>query len=515
MDRSAVADAPETTRHMGRAAIGWLLPSFGVLIFLMHPVAALLHPDIPLSDPGTGWHLATGRYVLDYGAVPAYDVFSWTAAGKPDVSFYWLFDVLGAALVRLGGLPLFTGVCVLAYGLLPLLLYRRMLRMGAALAMAVWWSGIAYVVLLSHALARPHIVTYLGFTILLDRLDRFDAGTLPGRALWWLPLLVMLWCNMHGGFLIGLLVTGLFAAVVSMRAVATRDASDRRRAVTLVCLVIAMVVASGVNPNGFRLLEAAIGYFSLRSPAYFTEFQSPDFLGGGASVRAFELLVIALVVWLATSGAKLRATEWLTLVVLLHMALASIRHMNLFALAAAPILARGLTPALDRAMPRLQERARRLATLEMRRRSDRLWIPAMMAVFVAFAWAGRTPFPRSLEGPHLSAGAADYIALHADRFDRMFNTESLGGALIWHFWPTVRVFADDRVPVYGDEFIIDEYLAVLRARPSWREVLERWDVTSAVVKKGAPCVTLLREARDWHVEYEDAQNAIFFRRDGT
>jgi hypothetical protein len=488
------------------------LPSFGFFLYLLHPITAVLHPTVPLSDPGTGWHLATGRYVLEHHVVPRHDMFSWTAAGQPDVSFYWLFDTVGAALVSVGGLPLFAMVCVLLYALIPLLLYRRMLRMGAGLALAAWWTFVAYVVLLSHALARPHLLTYLGVLVLLDRLDRYDAGRLPARALWWLPLGMVVWCNVHGGFLVGLLLTGVFAAVAAVRALGSREARDVGPAITLAALLVAMVIASCVNPNGPALLRAAVGYFSLRSPAYFSEFQSPNFLGGGAGVRAFELMVLALLMLLAQGRTRLRATEWTTLVVLLHMALTSVRHMNLFALAAAPILARELTGPLDRLVPGLQGRARHLAEIELARRSDHVWMPLVAATFLALSVTGRVPFPETLEGQNVTAGAADFIEAHADRFDRMFNTESLGGALIWRFWPRLRVFADDRVPVYGDRFVIDDYLAVLQARPGWREVLDRWRVTSAVVKTDAPCAAVLREAADWQVVYHDDLNVIFFRR---
>src|SRR5262249_23423753 len=127
--------------------------------------------------------------------------------------------------------------------------------------------------------------------------------------------------------------------------------------------------------------------------------------------------------------------------------------------------------------------------------------------------AGRAPFPRTLEGPQLSAGAAAYIAAHTGRFDRMFNTGNLGGALIWRFWPALRVFADDRGLVYGGHFLIDEYLVVVHGRIGWWAVLDRWRVPSAVVKADVPCAALLRQSPEWTVAFQDEQNVIFFRGD--
>jgi hypothetical protein len=488
------------------------LPSLGFPLYVLHILTAWLHPGVPLSDPGVGWHLATGRYVLEHRVVPAHDLFSWTAAGRREVNFYWLFDAASAGLVRIGGLPLFVAVCILVYAAIPYLLYRRMLRMGTGLVLALGWTFVAYVVLLSHALARPHIATYIFFLMLLDRLDRFDAGTYTARGLWWLPLLMLVWCNMHGGFLVGLLVTGLFAVVAVGRAVVSRTPAEIRRAVTLAALLAGMLAATLANPNGLDLLRSSVAYFSARSPAYFAEFQSPNFLGGDAGVRAFELLVQGLLVLLALGRTRLRATEWVVLAVLLHMALASVRQMNLFALAAAPILARETAPWLERFLPALQARSRRLGEIELARRPDRVWIPVLAAAVLIITTVGRAPFPRTLEGQNLTPGAAAFIAAHTDRFERMFNTDSLGGVLIWRFWPALRVFVDDRVLVYGDHFIMDDYLVVLSARSGWRAVLDRWRVTSAVVKADAPCAALLREAPEWTVAYEDEKNLIFFWR---
>ena len=78
-----------------------------------------------------------------------------TIAGRPEVNFYWLFEALAALLVDLGGIPLFATVCTLLYGFIPVLLYQRMLRIGAGMLPAFVLTLTAYTVLLSHALARP------------------------------------------------------------------------------------------------------------------------------------------------------------------------------------------------------------------------------------------------------------------------------------------------------------------------------------------------------------------------
>src|SRR5207237_793909 len=104
-------------------------------------------------------------------ATPARDPFSYTAAGHEWINLAWLFEAAGALLVRLGGLPLFATACVLVYAFIPVLVFRRALRMGAGLAPALGLTVLAYLVLLSHAIARPHIVTSVFFALVLGARD--------------------------------------------------------------------------------------------------------------------------------------------------------------------------------------------------------------------------------------------------------------------------------------------------------------------------------------------------------
>src|SRR5207247_486683 len=157
----------------------WLAPPFTAFVFLIHPLVALSRPGGLLQDPGTGWHLVTGRLILDTGSVPARELFSFTAAGHPWIDQSWLFDA------------------------------------GRAV---------------------------------LERLDDFQNGRLRARALWWLPLLALVWANMHGGFLIGFVLAGVFAGVAALRAVVFRDTEERRRALVFAAVLVAMGLATLVNP---------------------------------------------------------------------------------------------------------------------------------------------------------------------------------------------------------------------------------------------------------------------------
>jgi hypothetical protein len=501
---------------MALGAVGWrrwLTPDFGVLFVVLHLAAVLGRAGYELKDPGVGWHLRTGRLILETGRIPATDPFSFTAAGREWLNYYWGFEVTSAWLERAGGLPLVSAVWMLVYGLIPFLLYRWMVRAGASPLAIFLALPLAYLVLLSHALDRPHIVTYVFFTALVARLDDVRAGRLPARALWWMPLIAAVWANAHGGFISGLAAVAVYAVAAGARFVVHRDAKDRRDAAAFGALFVAMTLATLANPYGIRLHLQAIEHLRLPSTGYFLEFLSPNFRDGLAAVRYFELLILAVV---AVTGLGLVVLDWATLALglfLLHGALTAVRNMNLFAIVAAPIVARGLTTALEQYLPSLAARWRGVAAEQTARAAWRVQLPLVATVVLGATLAGRLPWLTTLDDLQLTRGAAEYIDAHPDRFARMFNTDALGGSLIYRFWPRLRVFVDDRTPVYGEDFVMNEYFTVLYGRAGWEAVLDRWRVTAAVVSTSTRCATLLRESPAWSIAYADERNLVLTRRE--
>ncbi len=498
---------------MGSEAAGrrWWVPYFGVLFVVLELAAVVGRAGYELKDPGVGWHLRTGRLILDTGAIPRTDPFSFTAAGREWLNYYWAFEVASAWLERVGGLPLVSAVWMLVYGLIPFLLYRWMIRAGASPLAVLLALPFAQLVLLSHAIARPHVATYLFFTILVARLDDVRTGRRGARALWPLPLMAAAWANLHGGFISGLAATGIVAGACALRWIVHREPADGRHAVAFGTVLAAMFLATLANPYGFRLHVQAIEHLSLPSTGYFLEFLSPNFRDGLAAVRYFEVLILALLGVTALGWISLAWAELALVVAMLHAALTAVRNMNLFAIVAVPLIARGLTTPLAAQWPRLVARWSAIAAEQERAAGWRVQLPAVAVVVLALTLAGRLPWLTSLDGLQLTRGAAAYVDEHPEQLQRAFNTDGLGGSLIHRFWPRLRVFVDDRTVVYGEDFIMNDYFTVFYGRDGWEAVLDRWGITSAIVSTASRSATVLRDSPSWTVVYEDERNLILSR----
>jgi hypothetical protein len=485
----------------------WLPVEF--LLFLLHPIRTLIDPVLQLRDPGIGWHLMTGRLIIDTGQIPIADVFSFTATGTEWVSFYWLFQVLAASLEAIGGLPLFTAATVLVYSMIPVLLYRRMVRMGVGSLLAVLLAVLAHIVLLSHSLARPHVVTYVFFALLVERLECFQNGEATAKSLWWLPLLALLWCNFHGGFVIGLVLTAIYALVATARFGWTRSTEEWGRAKVFTALLLGMSAATLFNPAGPWLHLSILDYLGMESTSQFGEWASFAF---GNNLRALlvESIVVSFIL-LLTTGARLAWIEAVLLIFFMHQALQANRHVNLFVIVAVPIVAREAVRAAERARPALGRVLRKVAEPAAPRSVRLLLYGSFCAGFLALAGLGQLSYRSEFVGIHLSADAAAYIETHPQHFSRPFNSDDLGGVLIYRYWPEVRVFMDDRTPVYGDRFILDQYMKVLRAKRGWSDVLDQWEIRTAVVSSRSPAATVLELSSDWEMAHRDDLTAIFLR----
>jgi hypothetical protein len=251
----------------------------------------------------------------------------------------------------------------------------------------------------------------------------------------------------------------------------------------------------------------------MQSTAYFDEFRSPSFAAGGASVRAFEAMLLGLFALALARRTRFALPDLAMLVVTTHWALAAQRNMNLFVLVAAPLLARALTPLLESTWPSATRRWQAIGVEQARLRSGPIYVVAASVVFLTLAMRGRLPFPSTLDDQQLTAGATRFIEAHPGMFSRPFHTDALGGTLIYDFWPTIRVFVDDRNVVYGDDFMMHDYFAVLYGQPGWQKVLDRWDITSAIVLTSGPCAALFEASPAWTERYRDTETLIVERAD--
>jgi hypothetical protein len=342
-----------------------------------------------------------------------------------------------------------------------------------------------------------------------------------------LPLLSILWVNLHGGFFVGivLLITYALGSVVEDFIQENRFCVGTR-AKNYALTAVACLAASLINPYGYRLHIHIAQY--LGASFYIqriSEFQSPDFHSFSAAYFETALvLAIAAAFWHFASG---RLIQVMLLLSWAHLALFSVRNIPIFAVVAVPGIALALRESLEyaissRSLKWLRRLSASVSDLEAglqfiasQHKRDRLHcIPclAMLTLGVLLAYPGHFKALHAEFDPNrfpvMAASALSQQA--AQESIRLYANWQWGGYLIYRLWPSLKVFDDGRTDFYGPTFVQDG-LDVWDAKSNWSVVLEQYDVNAALLPVDSPLATVLRERPEWTPVYQD-QVAVMLER---
>ena len=462
------------------------------LIFAVMVFTAFLTP-MELGD--IWWHLRTGQWLWQERALPDADPFSLGGGGGGQFVLrgFWLFELLVYGLWRLAGLygliALKAGVFTACFVLLGRLLRRYGLE-----------PPIAYLVLLPTVFIasfydeiRPQTFTFFFFTATLYLLERRKAE--PGfQPFWGLPLLMLLWSNIHAGFVSGLGLIAFYLLAGLIR-------GERKAGFYLISL--ASFGAASLNPNGLKAVSLTLGMFtgSLSGGAPIHEHLSAVEFAAFTGEGGQEAAIIALTV----AGA---------LSFLLRVKRPDVYHLILFpafSFAAFTTFRAGLFFALIAGMVV----GKNISGLKIPGKATLWGTPASALAFILIGvfLLPETVVKRPVVNERLiPVKIADFIESKKPP-GNIFHPYEWGGYLMWRLYPQYKVFIDGRA--LG---LTKEYDEVAGAGASWREALDRHKVNTVVFwplmpyKSRAPGIVLaLMNDRGWSPVYWDLQGVAFVR----
>ena len=426
------------------------LPSLADFAFLM-PVAFLFGRlagvKALLSDCDTGWHIRTGEWIIANGWVPMRDIFSFTKPGDPWFAWEWLSDVLFAKLNALGGLQAVAMFAILLLSVTFAALFLLVRRKSNAIV-AIAITMLAATASSIHWLARPHLFTLFFLVLFYAALEQVQDGRtrlLGVPILVALPVVTILWTNLHGGFFVGALMILAYGGGETLRLVFSPNTADRlpawRKARSYFLSGLACLAASLINPYTYHLHAHMAKY--LGDPwnsQYIIEFLSPTFHSPTAIYfEAMLVMAVAAAVWNLRQG---RFTEALIVFAWAHGGLLAARNIPIFMIAAAPPVAAAIQQWLLR-VPDLNV-ARWL------RRTDRFHRPPASGERSRRAAGGRADLRAAPAGqvsggvrsqsfsrrrPGYPAKRSHRARLHARTMGRLSHLSSLPGPQGLHRWP--------------------------------------------------------------------------------
>lgn len=469
----------------------------------------------PAMDSDSWWHLRAGDWILSHHSVPRVDIFSYTRAGEAWEYPGWLVQAPMVLIYRIlgpGGLNLWTAAMVtLTFGFVWKTMnggpfFRAFVVVLAAAASGVYWA------------ARPYLVTFVLAAVFLFLLEKYRREPVSGgwKNLAWLPVLMVVWANSHGGFATGFILVGIYGAAETARLIGLRTSpaslwktGEVRRLLDLAAAGLLLAAAVCVNPHGPAMLLYPFKTVSIGALGEFIqEWQSPDLQVGGS--QPFIWLILALLGALGVSQRRMALVDFLLIAVFLYMAFLAWRNVALFAVVAPMVITRHLEPALDELGSRMGYRPEAGAPTRFQLRLNQ----ALLGVFI-IAVAARAAVDFSPERNRevfratLPVDAVEYIKAH-DLPGRIFNSYNWGAYLLWEL-PAQPVFIDGRTDLYNDE-IIAEWLKIVRAEPGWQTAMDAWGVQTVLVEPSLPLAGQLT-AEGWREVYRDSVSVVIIRQE--
>jgi len=507
-----------------------LLPSFTDFAFLM-PIVFLFGRmsglrDL-LSDCDTGWHIRTGEWILANHQVPAGDIFSFSRAGAPWYAWEWLSEVVFAGLFRLGGLQAVVLLAIVVLSLTFALLYR-LARRKANPFVAIAITMLAAAGSSIHWLARPHLFTLLFLVLFYAALEEVREGRtkrwgIPYLAI--LPVATILWTNLHGGFVAGIVMLCAYGGgeiLTLMFGGAGKADSGRVQTVqnarNYFLTAFGCLLASLINPYTYHLHQHMVAY--LRDPfngQHIHEFLSPSF--HHPSAIFFEVMLVLAALAACRSLMQGKFTNALFLLVWAHGALLAARNIPIFLIVAtlpvAAVLQEGLEhlPRWDVAgwLKAFVAKFNRVAAETGELDSvGRLHLVSVLgvALIAAVILAPHPPKNFRAEFDPKTYPAAALATLRSDPAAKIFTHDEWGDYLIWKMYPAQKVFVDGRSDFYGDDFE-EKYIDILNVSAGWEQTLTKFGVDTILMPPNTPLTGALKESSHWRVVYDDGISVVF------
>ena len=458
-------------------------------------------PILLNSDGDLPRHLLVGKLIRTTHEIHLTDIFSYRTEGLPSIPHEWLAQVILSGfhdVLGLGGVVFFTAFIVTATWVI---LYYESLKRSGSLFTALFFTGLGVGASLIHVLPRPHLFSYLFITLWIIVLEQIRNDK-PQR--WWmLPILMLAWVNLHGMFVLGIviwiiyLVGDLFEYPSTNWLIYTRTKS-------MLAGGVLSLVATFLSPSGFNIWEAIVSlggnaYIKSRVP----EYQSANFQI--AETWPFILLLLLCIASFARSTQKIWWTHVFLVTAFAGVALYSSRMLPIFAIVAVPIVAKSFSDWIKEDFPKSRFPAIEANIGTINRSSDGLiWIVTVIlaVIFLFQSHVAIDPASKGnvFDGSFFPVEAVNWLDSNPQS-GHMFNEFDWGGYILLKLWPAYPIFMDGHTHIYG-EALTREYEQVITLSKGWENVFEKYQIEWVIVRAQSSLIEKLQE-QAWRILYQD------------
>ena len=506
-----------------------IIPAFVILLSTFFYV----YLSINLFDSDFWWHIATGKYIVETGSIPDKDPFSFTVNQEENrnllperesfilkqywlgqVIFYLIFDSFGPkGIIMLRASILF---------MVLLLVLWRLKRLKVSFYIIFVLISFLYLELGRFTGERPVLFTILFTVLTFIILDEYRQN--KTKLIFLLIPLMFFWANLHGGFIIGVVIIGIYMIFEGIKIVLKKaDYSRKEISLFYLAMILALVV-SYMNPTGwaafsialspkYKFLETGIQEYQSPFVLYFNKLSNIDY--------GYLALTVLFPFVLLLRNRKFDITHAILLSGLFIMAVKTGRYSIYYVSIAAIVLGK----ETDILVKQLFAKISRKAVQKIQTAFAVLTLLSSLVFFVGvfkFQWLQMDV----ARGSFVPEGAVDFVEKNKLK-GNMLNSASFGGYITWRLYPWKKTFVDTRWLNYT---VQQEYAWIAGAVESlsgkelpegkpllWKKLLQHYDINFVLIDTldvygNVPRLLLkLTEDDDWVLVYAEPMAFAFVR----
>jgi len=443
-----------------------------------------------MVDPDLWGHLKFGQDILTKLAVPKYDFYSYSSYGAKWIDHEWLSELILYVIFR------FTkgaGLIIFKYflgSLITFIIYISMVKSTKSLYLRLLFLSLSLPIIASGFAIRPQIFTYALFAILLSLIDNFENS---GNTRWIypLPVLFLIWQDLHGGFLAGLgtiiiyTLSKIFEGKVSSK---------------LIFIVIVSILATFINPYGLNNWLLVLDAVSRHRP-YITEWTQVSF-----SLEYLNYFTLFLITTFGLFASKRKHSiyEIFVLVVAFYFSFRHNRHVILFAILVAFYIPKHIDSFAGKWFIQLENRfSKNILAV----------VFACLGLYFLSATYCRGKNILVLEIPQDSfpVQAVNFIKYNKIQ-GNIFSSFNWSQMCISQLSQTNRIFFDGRYEtVYSDDLVRD-YFEVSFGKKNYKEFLKNFPETDIILlDTKMPLSKIISKDSDWIKIYASPLAQIYLK----
>ncbi len=466
------------------------------------------------ADPDLWGHIRFGEDLWKAGEIIRYDPYSFTAYGQPWINHEWLTELIFYGIYNVAGdAGLLFGKLGIGFIIVIVLSAICRIREQNSLVYAAVMAGAIFIISPGFMI-RPQLFSFLFFALFMYVLHAYF--TQGKNLLFLLPLMMILWVNLHGGFLMGwamlIAVTGWETIRRGVRGSGfgvrvRRDFPLTSHPEPLTPLWIWLLITSMttlVNPYGYKLLVFL--YRTVPMPRSISEWK-PITLWD-LSYLHFKFMAILFLITTGLNFKKRIGWEAIFIGMTMFASIRHQRHTPFFGMMAAPYLVHRLSILISE----IQEKFPKLILTK----ASRHILAVSMIILASYQmYEGIQRY--AITGCRIIVDPDEY-PVAAVRFLKDNNIKgntlvpfTWGEYAIWKLYPDCKISIDGRFEtVYSDAVIRDHFIPH-NDNKRWESLINKYPSDIILAKQSPFFHNFINESKTWVYVYSDNTAIIFLR----